>query len=377
MRTEQFEAWLRTFCSRSVTRTRLSNCKRVDDYEGDLDQHYESDGMDELQARLTYSTDDDRNDRPLLHSMPIAGNRRTGTATLKYAACTVYKEFSETWPRGASTPDRRSEPIRRLPMTTPKRKAISWPVWAQPNDAEALQLARIAMPYVRFLNPDIVAAIVDDNERQRERWRASFSERNIRPDAYLWKRSPCAFPGVRRYAGSREVAIYRGHLTGDEAKFEQALRLDDNDCPKHIWSFVLCGTKFQKHGPPGYALAHLADHKSHGNRFESDFDLEGNSDCTDLYGLYNCPTNAAYIPTSMIKPTDFGKAMRNLLLRRAQALYGEHCNLTPDWLRLPREASADWRLDAFDWANPVGTMEGVSSFLDHRNEMLERLISQR
>ncbi len=378
MRTDQFEAWLRDDYDESVVRTRLSNCKRVEDFEGDLDEHYADDGMAELEIRLTYSTDDERQGRPALHSIPINGNLRTGTAPLKSAVCGLYKRFCEAWPRGTPKPAPLPDgPLSPAPGPKPKRKPRPWPVWPQPDDAEALQLARVAMRYVRFLAPDIVGAIAADNERHREKWRPALASRNIRPDAYLWESSPCAFPGVRRYAGSREVAVYRGHLLGEDAKFEQALRLDDNDCPKHLWSHVLCGTKFQKHGPPGYALAHLADHKSHGNRFESDFELvSGQPECSDLFGLYCCPTNTVYIPTSMIKPTDFGGPMRNLLLRRAHALYGEHCNLTPNWLRIPPAASADWQLDAFEWSEPVGAMEGVASFLDFRNKELERLMAQ-
>ncbi len=386
MRAEQFEAWLRDCYVgpqgqpqiAATIRSRLSNCRTVENYEGDLDDHYASDGMAGLEARLTYSTEDERQERPVRHPVPIDGDLRTGTATLKSAVCTLYKQFCQAWPQGTSQPAPQPElaPGPKIPAIRKKRAAVPWPVWPQPNEAEVLQLARIAMRYVRFLHPDIVAAIVDDNERHREKWRAGLAARDIQPDAYLWERSPCAFPGVRRYAGSREIAIYRGHLIGEEAKFPQALRLDDNDIPKHVWSFALCSAKFQKHGPPEYALAHLADHKRHGNRFESDFDLTDAPDCTNLFGLYSCPTNTAYIPSSMIKPTDFGGPMRNLLLRRAQALYGKDCNLTPNWLRVPPASSVDWELDAFEWAAPVGGIEGIASFLEFRDGELQRLLGE-
>lgn len=385
MRVEQFEAWLNHHyigargqsLAATAIRSRVSNCRSIDSYEGDLDEHFEADGMVELNARLTYCTADQRVALAPRHAIPIDGDIRTGTATLK-SAMTLYRMFCSAWPRGTSQPTAPPRPKTDQPASPIRRrvKSIAWPTWPQPTEIETLALARIAMPYVRFLKPDIVASIVEDNERERERWRPALSDRGIQPDAYLWQRSPCAFPGVRRYAGSREVAIYRGHLTGAAATFEQALRLDDNDCPKHIWSFVLCATQFQKHGPPGYALAHLADHKSHGNRFTEDFDFAGSTSRTDLFGLYSCPTNAAYIPSSMIKPTDFGKSMRNLLLRRVQALYGKHCNLTPDWLRVPAAISADWNLDNFQWAATVGDVAGVGTFLDYRSDTIEDLLGQ-
>ena len=94
-------------------------------------------------------------------------------------------------------------------------------------------------------------------------------------------------------------------------KLRGALRLDDNDFPKQIWSHVFLGKKFPKHGPVGYALAHLADHKNYGNRHDSDFEVKG--DTKELHGLFTAATNSVYVPVGLIKPTDFGSRLRNLL----------------------------------------------------------------
>ena len=77
----------------------------------------------------------------------------------------------------------------------------------------------------------------------------------------------------------------------------------------------------------------------------------------------------------MIKPTDFAGPMRNLLLRRAEALYGTHCRIAPEWLRLRPAPSSDWRLDEFTWAEPVGDAKGVARFLNFRNAMLRKLVA--
>ena len=97
MQTAQFEQWLRNTAglSAGTISTRLSNCKRLERYEGDLDGHFDSDGMAHLLARLDYTATDYRRDAPTLHGVPIHGNRRTGTATLKSAAV-LYKEFRES-----------------------------------------------------------------------------------------------------------------------------------------------------------------------------------------------------------------------------------------------------------------------------------------
>ena len=373
---QSFESWLNdTFKTSSgeamaprAIASRLANCRRVERYEGDLDDHAEGD-RGALLKRLTYSTDDASLKRPPRHSVPIDGDVRHGTATLK-TAVNLYFKFVD-W-----NPTARQEQHAPQPRiaTTPRRpRAGEWPTWSQPSEQEALALAQVVCRYVRFLAPAIIDAVVCDNERQRGHWVDGLIRRGIDPNAYLWQRSPCAFPGVRRYAGSQEIAEFRKKATALDKAMKGALRLDDNDYPKQIWSFVFRGRKFPKHGPVGYSLAHLADHKIHGNRFETDFELTG-LERTDLFGLYTSVTNAAYIPSSMIKPTDFGPKLRNLLVRRAAHLYSGHCRLLPDWLKIRAEPSADWHLDAFDWAQPVGEESGVQAFLDFRGAEMEKLL---
>ncbi|MFD2606222.1 endonuclease NucS domain-containing protein [Euzebyella marina] len=65
--------------------SRISNCRTVENHEGDLDEHYAKDNGLSLLERLSYSTEDQRNDLPANHKIPINGNLRTGSATLKQA----------------------------------------------------------------------------------------------------------------------------------------------------------------------------------------------------------------------------------------------------------------------------------------------------
>jgi len=370
-----FEAWLNDVYKTSSGKAMASNaiaallstCRRVEKYEGDLDDHAAR-SRDVLLNRLTYSTSLGR----ALHSIPINGNVYTGTAGLR-AAVNQYFKFVDWDPTTQQLSSH--QPAPRPSISTKPRQpgAGEWPEWSQPSEQEALALARVVCRYVRFLSPVIVDAVVSDNERRRDRWVDGLKRRGIDPNAYLWPRSPCTFPGVRRYAGSQEIAEFRKKAASPDKAVKGALRLDDNDYPKQIWSFVFRGKKFPKHGPVGYSLAHLADHKIHGNRFEADFELVG-LERTDLYGLYTCVTNAAYVPSSMIKPTDFGPRLRNLLVRRAAHLYSGHCQLLPDWLKIRAESSPDWQLDAFEWAEPVGDDRGVQAFLDFREAEIEKLL---
>ena len=84
-------------------RSILSNCYRVERYEGDLDEHFENDGMDALLGWLDYSTADERMGVQQRHNVPIRGNVRNGTATLKSHA-KLYWEFREYGSVGAERP---------------------------------------------------------------------------------------------------------------------------------------------------------------------------------------------------------------------------------------------------------------------------------
>jgi hypothetical protein len=258
----------------------------------------------------------------------------------------------------------------------PRKTSSSWPDWDQPTVGDLLQLAHVVARYVRFLTPAIVEALVEDNERRSPLWCDALSRLGVAPSFYLWPLSPCAFPGVRRYAGGTEIAQHRGTVQRSGAP-EDAIRLDDNDYPKHLWSFVFRGGKFQKFGPSGYSLAHLADHKRHGNRGKDEFDFPSDAEVSNpLFGLYTSAANAVFLPTALIRPTDFSFPLRNLLQRRAAQLYGSFCNLVPPPLSIRAAPSLDWELSAFVWSEPVGTMEHVASFMNFRNAEMERLLAQ-
>ena len=153
-------------------------------------------------------------------------------------------------------------------------------------------------------------------------WSISLEALGIDPAIYLWEGSPCAFPGVRRYAGSTEIAVFRKRTESSEAP-PQCLSLDDNDYPKHLWSFVFTGKPFRKRGPDGYQLAHLFDHKEYGNRWRDELDAPpGVEEPVLPYGLFTSAANAVYAPGAFLRPTDLSPRLRSLIQRRAQQLYG-------------------------------------------------------
>jgi hypothetical protein len=380
MRTQAFEQWLihayRTKegipAAATTCRARVCNCKTVEVYEGDLDIHFAGDRSRGLLGRMSYSKDDERVNLAAKHRVPINGNVYNGTATLR-SALSLYYQFCQEWPLGAQPPAARVPP--QSANVRPPRQRSKWPDWNLPTDEDVFHLARLIVPFVRFLHPEIVRAVVEDNERHRPAWAAALSARGIDPTAYLWERGACAFPGVRRHTGSKEIAQHRKQTEAPEAGYGQALKIDDNNYPKHLWSFVFRGRPFQQFGPEGYALAHLVDHKVHKRLWEEIEAIDVAAYRPSWPGLYTSAANSVFAPTTLIKPTDFAGPLRNLLQRRAASLYGSFCNLTPPHLRIRDTASDAWSLDTFDWCDPVGSLDHIKPFLAFRNETIDNLFA--
>ncbi len=369
-----FRRYLEDVCSlakRAVT-ARVSNCRRVERFEDDLDVHFKEDGMVSLMRRLTYSTEDANQNRPTRHKIPIAGNVLNGTATLRQAAG-LYQKFRQN----AGDPQK-APPVSSIPEPSKRTPRVAWPDWPQPDENDVLQLARVITPLVRFLHPQIVQRVVDDNGVNRRTWSAELLRIGINPDIYLWDGSPCAFPGVRRHAGSQEIAQFKGRAGASSERPTDSLRLDDNDYPKHLWAYVLTGGPFRKRGPKGYQLAHLADHKAHENRWREEFKVEPStnppSNPPPLFGLYTSPANLAYVPSNFLKPTDFSGTLRSLLLSRAFQLYGSVARLAPPPLVEKSLPNSEWHPDNFQWGDCVGTVDHVDAFLQYRERCMNELI---
>ena len=226
-RWSRFETWLdseRELDARTIAST-ISTCRRVERFEGDLDFMFDNSELADLLERLTYSTEDARFRRTPKHKVPIDGNVRTGTATLK-TAVRLYRDF-----RNASKLAATVRPATRTVREQVGRRRAepgNWPDWPQPSNGPLRGLAQVLAPLVRFLQPEIIAAIVEDTRRHAKGWSARLLERGIDPAIYIWDGSPCAFPGVRRHAGSKEIAAFR-RRSDQDALPPHCLAIDDND----------------------------------------------------------------------------------------------------------------------------------------------------
>ena len=371
MQEARFRVWLEQERKLEAVGARLANCRRVERFEGDLNTQYDADRLAGLIDRLTYTREDERYRTSQKHKVPINGNVYEGTATLK-SAVRLYQEFRR---EGVQTASSTGAPAkRRTQERRNQRPGAHWPDWPQPNDEDLLALARATAPFIRFLDPRIVGAVVEDNRRHGPEWRSALDALGVDPDIYLWEGSPCAFPGIRRYAGSTEIAVFRKRATPDSAP-PHCLALDDNDYPKHLWAFIFTDKPFRKKGPTGYQLAHLLDHKKAGNRWRDE--LVCPSEPPLPYGLFTSAANAIYVPAAFLRPTDFSTKLRNLVQRRAQQLYGDVCRLVPPPFAVRPSEDSVWALDNFPWSAPVGNMDRVLDFLGFRRERMGELIDER
>ncbi|WP_296315159.1 hypothetical protein [Winogradskyella sp. UBA3174] len=362
MKEQEFKSWLLIKFKKTVAQSRFSNCVRVENHLGDLDLHFDKDKCLSLMESLVYSTIDQRNNTPPSHTIPINGNIRTGSATLKQAVSLYLDYRNGVEPATISTNYNKDVVINKR-VKKPKQE---WPEWDKPTNDDLYELIKLNARFAKFLHPDIIKALVEDNNKNWAVWRANLKLHNINPNIYLWHKSPCAFPGVRRYSGSKEIAYFRKHTALEDNNIPDALQLDDNDYPKHLWSFVFRGRPFPKHGPKGYALAHLADHKNYSNRMYDEFDVINPEDSTPLYGLYTAPTNTVFLPTSLIRPSDFSPIVRKILIEKANDLYGSFCNVLPPNIQFKEDKTSKWYFSNFDWSEPVGDLKNMELFFDYR-----------
>lgn len=111
LRDGDFELWLERHyktpagkpMDRRSIQSRISNCRHVAEYEGNLDDHYERDQMEGLLLKLEYGRKEQKRGLKARHRIPIDGDPYTGTATLK-SAVNLYAKFCRAWPKGRAAP---------------------------------------------------------------------------------------------------------------------------------------------------------------------------------------------------------------------------------------------------------------------------------
>ena len=329
-----FEAWLDTVrgLSAPTIRSRISNCKRVEQYEGDLDSLFDNDGLASLLERLTYSAEDATYGRSPKHKVPINGERSHGDR---------YTEGRRhPLPRIQELVGTRAWRPSQNASGPPAGRRMAYRVWKLARlgttDRRDTPQSRSGAHATRSLSQA-------GDRRRRRRGHATACDRMVdfvSANAALTQQSTCGTarraysPAYGVYAGSKEIAEFRRQSPQD-APPPHCLALDDNDYPKHLWAFVFTGKPFRKKGPDGYQLGHLVDHKEHGNRWREELRAVGEDrEPPLLFGLFTSAANTAYFPSAFLRPTDFSFHLRSLVQRQAQHLYSDVCLVLPPGLEL-------------------------------------------
>jgi hypothetical protein len=248
------------------------------------------------------------------------------------------------------------EPSAPLPKKAPGTEE-PWPPF---SDANLLDMAHIVTRYIHFLNPAVVAAVVQDNQAHAPTWKRALERLGVKPNLYLWEGSPCCYPGVRRFEGAAEKEAYTKKL--QNRRFPNALELDFNDYPKLIWEHVMGEI------PMRFSLMHLFSFRDTrpSSGHNAYFPVKG------IHGLFTSATNMAYVPNALVTMISINEPLRALLAQRQQQLYGDICALVPATVQMPR-LKEDWDYDSFDWA-PCSGVPDMHPFLRYRNLKMEELL---
>ena len=368
MQEEKFRAWLiidRRLTPRYVLNA-VARCRRIERHEGDLDARYNRDQLIGLLKRL-------KPGRPK-HKVPINGNIYAGTAALQ-SAVHLYRDFRDA--RAGVYVTERPQAKWRRQKPGNERPGAGVPVWGTMVDRGLFRFAQKVTPYVQFLHPGIIRALVQDNRLMRPDWSCRLQALGIDSEVYLWDGSTCAFPGVRPRAGSTRPAAFPQQAAAGKSP-RQWLAFGDRHYPKHLWSFVFAGEPFRRPGPPSYRIAHFVASNEYADLWVGELDILPGARKLHLpYGLFTSAACSAYVPSGYRGSVESSPILRQLIQRRALQLYGDICRIVPPPVVVRACQDPNWSLENFLWSEPVGDMCHVPDFLEFRRQHMETLFAKR
>jgi len=252
--------------------------------------------------------------------------------------------------------------------------------WPSVTTADEEALVRLVVPYVRWLHPDLLTQVQEDNERYLRNWQELLQRYTIPADLYVWPGSACVYPGVRRRSGN----------TDEKAQNCLVFDQNGNRLAHRIWE--LLGTKQFKKERAGYELVHLFPHQPNEWRkllAEGETELpyrlparwrEQLGDWqavlakTGLPALFSNPANMCFLPGSLVRPTDNASLLRLVLWQKAIQLYGRDALLPPG----VAEPLAGWlselpEIDGLDWSQcHHGSAERIQHLIAERDDKLKK-----
>lgn len=330
--------------------SRISNCRRVETYENDLDIHYQVDNGKALISKLAYSKDDKRCQRKPKHDIPVNGNIYTGTATFRTAVNLYFRFKDETSSRkmtaGTTTVIRikgirtetkcnNNQNSQRRPYSTIIQNTSELCPPANRIKEFEKDICEILAKLCHHIHPKIIEYIQEVNANQYSEFETLFKNK-IEIKHYLFQGSACVFPGVRRYVSRH----------GKKSKYNDKYRaiVDDNTFPRHLRCYLVnskiySSTNWKKTGLNEFEMAHIFTHKEDELEFEMNFFNECDSNLFP-YGDFTCGCNVVLLPKGTARPTDSSETIKSIFYRRYIELYGEeplngrrgfHYKKVPGW----------------------------------------------
>lgn len=235
---------------------------------------------------------------------------------------------------------------------------------------DLVKMARVISKYVRFLDPAIVAAIVEDNRENSHDWRFRLSVRGVDPSLYLWEGSACCFPGVRRYLNEEKGAWQNGPKV-----FKDALALDHDEYPRSVWSALMPRRAAEFEGQR-YGIFHPLNHKAINVQVDASLEVNTYLKGRGLYGLFTSAANIAYAPNVLIGLMNTEHWLRTLFVERQTALYASVGAILPPRVSVRRD-KGEWNLKAFEWA-PYESADSahIAAFLAERRARIDALLKR-
>lgn len=264
---------------------------------------------------------------------------------------------------GGDVADRRNSPSK-------------WPEWEFPSLQDVKTIAHLLTPYLKFLKPEIVEKITESNIELKTYFKEYLGSCGIDTKYYYWDGCSTMFPGIRRANGKTDNEFKKKQLPIGLRAEKNAIYIDDNSYPKHIWAIIFTGQQFSNKGPNGYELAHIFEHKSVGRVSEelsydscSDYELS-----IPLSGMFTSAAGLMYSPRSFVKITDHSLETRRLIQNKVVALYKDVTNVLPPSCSLEQQ-NDEWSINSFEWGEPVGDISKINQFLEYRKERLDKILN--
>ena len=233
------------------------------------------------------------------------------------------------------------------------------------------ELAIILGKVSHHIHPLIVDYITKENKRFKEEFE-NFCNKKLDTSSYFYKNSDCVFPGSRRAVNNekddfnqwkRKVYYFDGTI------------LDDNEYPRHIWSFLSIqkpynGPNWKKSGLNDFELAHIFNHKTSEMTLEKKVFVNFNENFKPYSQFTSC-SNVVLIPNGIVKPTDKMDEVKICFYKRHIELYGENFGCMSDF----EETLLPDRYNEIEWLEPIlpnNWKESIDKLLKYRIQNLKR-----